>query len=402
MNANVADKSQDTGGNQNIRMVDVVKSFDREVAVNKFNLEIVDRELLVVLGPSGSGKSTVLNLLAGLEASTAGEIYFGGDRVTDVPAEERNISMVFQSNTLYPNKNVRENILFALKLAKVPKDVQERRLRETTRLLEIDRYLNRPIRQLSGGERQRVAIAKALVKRPRLFLLDEPFSSLDAELRRELRGELVRIHQELETTMLFVTHDQEEALSIADRIAVMNRGELIQVGPPLEIYNRPATAWVGSFVGPYRINFLEADLRVENGRRYLQTPIGILGMDQSLFGHLQQSLSSSRAILGIRPEVASLSPTQLSGSSLPTVIYSRQHLGKEILYHLKADGQDLRAVVPVSQHFDIGDRVYLEFSWTQALWFDGATERLVLASSDEEVESRKRSANETSVPGRVP
>jgi multiple sugar transport system ATP-binding protein len=367
-------------GTQNIRLVDVEKRFGQQSAVKDLNLEILDRELLVVLGPSGSGKTTVLNLLAGLVAPTAGEIYFGKERVTDTPAEERNISMVFQSIALYPNLNVQDNILFALKLAKVPKDVQEQRVRDITRLLAIEGYLGRRVHELSGGERQRVAIAKALVKRPELFLLDEPFSSLDAELRRELRGELVRIRRELETTMLFVTHDQEEALSIADRIAVMNRGELVQIGGPVEIYERPVNMWVAKFVGPYPINLIEVEWEVENGVPYARMRFGRLPVDQDVFDRVQQASKSSRSVLGMRPEFTRLSATKDADRTLPVTVYTRQHLGNEVLYEVRADGHDLRAVAPVSQNFGLGDQAYLDFAWDRVLWFDLASEKTVVTS----------------------
>jgi multiple sugar transport system ATP-binding protein len=384
MTVNVDYKAQGASASQNIRMVDVEKSFGGQAALDRLNLEIVARELLVVLGPSGSGKSTALNLLAGLDAATSGEIYFGDERVTHIPTEERNISMVFQSNTLYPHKNVRANILFALKIAKVPAEVQEQRMLETAQLLKIDRYLDRKVHQLSGGERQRVAIAKALVKRPQLFLLDEPFAALDAMLRRELRGELVRIHRELETTMLFVTHDQEEALAIADRIAVMNRGELIQVGPPLEIYNHPATTWVASFVGPHSINLLPVELESVADGVLVRTPAGAMELDQDVAIRLRATSSSKKAILGVRPESTSLAAKQSTSNPLPAEVYSRQNFGSVVLYQLKAEGQDLRAVVPVNQRFDIGDHVFVGFSWRQCLWFDADTEQLTLAFSEDE------------------
>lgn len=359
---------------QNIRMVDVEKRFKGHSAIQKLNLEIADREMLVVLGPSGSGKSTTLNLLAGLEIASAGDIYFGEERVTNVPTEQRSISMVFQSNTLYPHKNVRANILFALQIAKVPRDVQEQRMRETTRLLGIERYLDRRIDQLSGGERQRVAIAKALVKRPKLFLLDEPFAALDAQLRRELRGELVRIHRELETTMLFVTHDQEEALGIADRIAVMNKGELVQLAPALEIYSRPATTWVATFVGPHSINLLDVQMETDGGTGYVRTAAGRIAVEASVFERVRQVLPASRAILGIRPEFTSVSAAP-SSDAIAAAVYSRQNLGSAVLYQLKADGLDLRAVVPIHQRFDIGQRVYAGPIWARCVWFDASSKR---------------------------
>jgi len=390
MHKNVVDM-QDGHRNQNIRMVDVEKRFGDHSAVRNLNLEIADCELLVFLGPSGSGKSTALNLLAGLEIATAGDIYFGGERVTEMPTERRNISMVFQSNTLYPHKNVRANILFALQIAKVPTDVQQQRMRDITRLLGIERYLDRRIDQLSGGERQRVAIAKALVKRPKLFLLDEPFAALDALLRRELRGELVRIHRELETTMVFVTHDQEEALGIADRIAVMNKGELVQLGPALEIYSRPANTWVASFVGPHSINLLDVQVEGQDGAGLVRTVAGRLAVERTVFDPLRQELRSARAIVGVRPEFTSLSSTP-SADALAAVVYSRQIFGSTALYQLKADPLDLRALVPVHQRFDIGQRVYARPLWDQCVWFDSDSKNLILASANDDADTDRKAA----------
>ncbi len=358
-----------------IRMVDVEKRFGDAMAVRDLNLEINDGELLVVLGPSGSGKTTTLNLLAGLETPTAGQIYFGDRTVTDVPTEKRNIAMVFQSVTLYPHLNVRANILFGLKQAKVSAATQEQRLMETARLLGIDRLLNRRIHALSGGERQRVAIAKALVKRPELFILDEPFASLDAELRRELRGEIVRIHRELQTTMLFVTHDQEEALAIADRIALMDAGRLVQLAPALELYEKPATKWVASFVGPYRINLLEGELSHEAG--FFQTAVGTLKVEEPVLRRIREQAPASKVVLGVRPEFTSLGMGDGAGSSLPVEVYTRQHLGNEVLYTLKAGETTLRSVSPATRSIAIGDHARLEIEWSRALWFDAASGSLI-------------------------
>src|SRR6266852_5247023 len=254
-----------------IRLKSISKQYDShgEAALRNFNLEIHDKELLVLLGPSGCGKSTTLNILAGLEEPTSGELFFGDQLMNNVPAEERDVSMVFQSIALYPHMDVQNNITFPLRVRRVPRDVIVDRVTTITRMLGIDRYLKRKLHQLSGGERQRVAIAKALVKRPHLFLLDEPFSSLDADMRRQLRSELVRIHRQLETTMLFVTHDQEEAMSIAERIAVMRAGELMQLGTPLEVYYAPANVWISQFVGTHPINLFALTLDASTPQLYL-------------------------------------------------------------------------------------------------------------------------------------
>src|SRR5918993_2989623 len=254
---------------QSIRFASVSKQFEGGVAVVKdLNLEIRDGELLVLLGPSGCGKTTTLNMLAGLERPTAGQLYFNNRAMNDVPPEERDIAMVFQSVALYPHLNVRDNIGLALKTRRVPRQQIAERTAEVVGILDIASLLNRRIHQLSGGQRQRVAIDKALVRRPQLFLLDEPFSSLDAALRRQMRSELVRIHREVETTMVFVTHDQEEAMAIADRIGVMSEGELIQLGPPLDVYRAPRNLWLAKFIGAHPINVIDASL-TEDGARLL-------------------------------------------------------------------------------------------------------------------------------------
>ena len=249
-----------SASSRGIRLDHIHKAFGQERAVRDLTLEIHDKELLILLGPSGCGKTTTMNMLAGLEEPTSGEIYFGDRRVTTVPAEERDVAMVFQTFALYPHLNVRENIGFSLKMRGGKRDEIEQRVSEMAALLHIDDYMNRKVTQLSGGQRQRVAIAKALVRQPYLFLLDEPFSSVDAILRRELRTELVRIHREVRTTMVFVTHDQEEAMSIGDRIAVMRKGELMQIGPPLSLYDDPVNLWVAQFIGAQPINIVDCRL----------------------------------------------------------------------------------------------------------------------------------------------
>src|SRR5215218_34132 len=260
-----------------IRFVGVDKRFDAFQAVRNLDLEINDGELLVLLGPSGCGKTTTLNVLAGLEQPSGGQLLFGDQVMNPVPPEERDIAMVFQSIALYPHLNVRENIGFALKSQRVDRATIKQRVAEVAKTLDIDAFLERRINQLSGGQRQRVAIAKALVRRPRLFLLDEPFSSLDASLRRQMRTELVRIHREVETTMVFVTHDQEEAMAIADRIGVMRSGELIQLGPPLDVYRTPRNLWVAQFIGAHPVNVIDASL-TQHGAQLLPDGAWATGM----------------------------------------------------------------------------------------------------------------------------
>jgi multiple sugar transport system ATP-binding protein len=353
-----------------IRLVGIKKSFGDVVAVEHLDLEILDKELLVFLGPSGSGKTTTLNMLAGLEEPTGGEIYFGSDLVTHLPAEERDISMVFQTLALYPHLNVRENIVFPLKIRKTDTSVIDSRLHETVTMLGMDTLLDRRIHELSGGQRQRVAIAKALVRRPRLFLLDEPFSNLDAELRRQMRAELVRVHREVETTMVFVTHDQEEAMSIGDRLAVMDQGKLVQLGTPLEIYYHPVNLWMARFIGSHPINFIPCWVDDANQKAsLLEADLWSVSLSPAQYDRMRQATAESEVTLGVRPEFMQLSPTPGPGQAAAE-IYTRQILGTEILYSLRVHSHELRAVAPAAVRYERGDQVYVGFDYANAFVFD--------------------------------
>jgi multiple sugar transport system ATP-binding protein len=364
-----------------IRLRNIGKQFGSQgaPALRNINLDIYDKELLVLLGPSGCGKSTTLNILAGLEEPTLGELYFGDELMNQVPAEERDVSMVFQSIALYPHMDVQDNITFPLRVRKVPREVIAERVTSITRMLGIERYLKRKLHQLSGGERQRVAIAKALVKRPRLFLLDEPFSSLDADMRRQLRSELVRIHRELETTMVFVTHDQEEAMSVADRIAVMRGGELVQVGTPLDVYNAPICTWVSQFVGSHPINLFRIRLDPSRPQAFpTGRPEAALPIDPALHSRLRSAAPSGELVVGIRPEFVNLTPPREAGDGAwHGEVYTRQVLGTSILYDVRSANGHVRAVSSSQNQHDPGRRVLVEFAWTSVFFFDSQTEQRI-------------------------
>jgi multiple sugar transport system ATP-binding protein len=366
-----------------IRLVDVDKRFETFHAVRKLNLEIRDGELLVLLGPSGCGKTTTLNMLAGLERPTSGQLLFGERVMNDVPPEERDIAMVFQSIALYPHLNVRDNIGFALRTQKVPKQETQRRVGEVSKILDIDGLLQRRIHQLSGGQRQRVAIAKALVRRPQLFLLDEPFSSLDAELRRQMRSELIRIHREVETTMVFVTHDQEEAMAIADRIAVMNAGEVVQLGPPLDLYQAPRNRWVARFIGAHPINLFDARLTDTGDRAFLlpgdRWPVSV---PANVLSAVRPRLSGSEVTVGIRPEHLFVDAGPAAPvNELTGEVYTRQILGTDILYEIKAGDNIIRAVTPTSRLFNIGSTVRVGLDWTNVFIFDRSSDACLFPTS---------------------
>ncbi|MCY3714305.1 MAG: sn-glycerol-3-phosphate ABC transporter ATP-binding protein UgpC [Gemmatimonadetes bacterium] len=287
-------------------MADVVlknvdKRFDKNTVVRNVNLEIRDREFVVLVGPSGCGKSTTLRMIAGLEEVTSGEIHIDGNRVNDVPPKDRDIAMVFQNYALYPHMTVYENMAFGLKLRKYPRSEIEARVNETAGILGIGHLLARKPKALSGGERQRVAVGRAIVRKPKVFLFDEPLSNLDAKLRVQMRTEISKLHNSLEATIVYVTHDQVEAMTMGDRIAVMKDGEVQQVAAPLELYEKPANRFVAGFIGSPGMNFLEGRVVFDNGHAAfdegsLQLPIPD-GMREALAPWRDREVT-----FGIRPE----------------------------------------------------------------------------------------------------
>src|SRR6266545_251466 len=258
----------------NVTLQELTKSFDKVVAVNRINLEIPDKEFVVFVGPSGCGKTTTLRMIAGLEEVSEGTIMISDRIVNDIPPKDRNIAMVFQNYALYPHMNVYKNMAFGLKLRRTPKPEIDRRVREASRILGIEELLDRKPRQLSGGQRQRVAVGRAIVRQPEVFLFDEPLSNLDAKLRVNMRAELIKLHERLDATMIYVTHDQVEAMTMGDRIVVMRNGFSQQVGPPMEVYNQPQNQFVAGFIGSPPMNFFDARLVADNGG----VTVGLQGM----------------------------------------------------------------------------------------------------------------------------
>jgi multiple sugar transport system ATP-binding protein len=269
-------------------------------AVKDMNLDVADGEFMILVGPSGCGKSTALRMVAGLEDITGGELKIGGQIVNDKAPKDRDIAMVFQNYALYPHMTVRENMGFALKLAKTPQEEIDKKVNEAARILDLEAHMERKPANLSGGQRQRVAMGRAIVRNPSAFLMDEPLSNLDAKLRVQMRTEISRIQQRLETTTIYVTHDQTEALTLGDRIAVMRAGELQQVGAPSELYGRPKNLFVAGFIGSPSMNFLGGELDGDN----VKLPIGELKIPDALRGRLQSGPGGGRGgvIVGLRPE----------------------------------------------------------------------------------------------------
>ncbi len=243
----------------NVTLRNVRKIYDKKVVIDNIDLEIKDKEFIVLVGASGCGKSTILRMIAGLEEITGGEILIGDKKVNNIPPKDRDIAFVFQSYALYPHMTVRENIAFGLKMRKVPKDEIEKKVLEAAKILDLTEYLDRRPKQLSGGQRQRVALGRAIVRNPKVFLMDEPLSNLDAKLRVQMRSEIKKLHEKLQTTFIYVTHDQTEALTMGDRIVVLDKGVIQQVDTPEEIYNNPQNMFVAGFVGSPQMNFIEGE-----------------------------------------------------------------------------------------------------------------------------------------------
>jgi ABC-type sugar transport system ATPase subunit len=333
-------------------------------ALDDVSLDIEAGEMLAILGPSGSGKTTLLSVLAGLESIDEGQLRFGADDVTDVPAERRNVAVVFQSSMLYPHLSLRQSIGFAPRLQKVDQAETEARIVEVTGWLRIAHLLDRKPHEVSGGERQRAAIAKALVSRPALLLMDEPFSAVDAQLRRQLRTELVKLHKEFGTTTVFITHDQEEAMGIADRVAVMRDGRLVQVSEPLELYRRPASAWLADFVSVQPFNLLHVARSGDGTLQAFGGDIVLAAPAAELPGEFD---------LGVRPEHVTLRPVERSGLR----IYTREVFGGQVKYTVRTPhGDELVAVSGEENALAVDTPVEVTVDWRRALAFAADGDRL--------------------------
>jgi len=323
----------------------IKKSFGSNLIVKGVDLQVGEGEFLVMVGPSGCGKTTLLRLIAGLEQVDAGEVRIGGRRVNDVPPRDRDVAMVFQSYALYPHMSVRENLAFGLTLRGFPREEIAARVAEVAAMLELSHLLDRKPKALSGGQRQRVAMGRAIVRQPQVFLFDEPLSNLDTALRVQMRGELARLHRKLGATMIYVTHDQVEAMTLATRVAVFNAGVLQQVGPPLELYNRPANRFVAGFLGSPSMNFLEA--RREGGQ--------LVGKGFTLPAPADLPSESARVLLGLRPQdlrVAAQGP--LAGT-----VDAVERLGFDGYAFLATEAGPVAARFDKGTHVAVGDKVSL-------------------------------------------
>jgi len=311
------------------------------VAVQEFNLEIADKEFIVLVGPSGCGKSTTLRMIAGLEEISEGELYIGDRLVNDVAPKDRDIAMVFQNYALYPHMTVYDNMAFALKLRHRPKDEIDRKVKEAAEILDITQYLGRKPKALSGGQRQRVAIGRAIVRDPQVMLMDEPLSNLDAKLRNQMRAELIKLRERIDTTFIYVTHDQTEAMTLGDRIVIMKDGFIQQVGTPQEVFNHPYNLFVAGFIGAPQMNFFEAKLIKANGKY----AVDLNGMIVELSEEKQAALAANGVeeqviTLGVRPEHITL-----EDSGIDAKIDVSEMMGSSVHLHINAMGRDIVVVV---------------------------------------------------------
>ena len=344
------------------------------VAVQEFNLDIADKEFIVLVGPSGCGKSTTLRMVAGLEEISEGELYIDGTLMNDVAPKDRDIAMVFQNYALYPHMTVYENMAFSLKLRKEKKEVIDQKVREAAEILDITQYLDRKPKALSGGQRQRVAIGRAIVRDPAVFLMDEPLSNLDAKLRNQMRAEIIKLRERINTTFIYVTHDQTEAMTLGDRIVIMRDGYIQQIGTPQEVFNNPRNLFVAGFIGTPQMNFFDAKLLKEQGQ-YL---VELGGMRVALDEEKQARLAANKVepqeiTLGVRPE-----HTDIGEAGIEAKVDVSEMMGSSVHLHVSAEGKDVIIIVPtidMKGHYKIGDTVHFTFGGNVAHVFSKETEK---------------------------
>ena len=371
-----------------VSIKNIKKVYDNNVtAVHGFNLDIRDKEFIVLVGPSGCGKSTTLRMVAGLEDISGGELYIDGKLVNEVAAKDRDIAMVFQNYALYPHMTVFDNMAYPLKIKKTPKDEIARKVREVAEILDITQYLERKPAALSGGQRQRVAIGRAMVRDPKVFLMDEPLSNLDAKLRNQMRAEIIKLRNRINTTFMYVTHDQTEAMTLGDRIVIMKDGHVNQIGTPQDLFERPVNLFVAGFIGMPVMNFFDnCRLEIKNG-----SYVAVIRDKEYILTNFQQKIlkaNGNRAcdiICGIRPQHITLDDDGLSGR-----VEVSEMLGSEFNLHVDCDGDDVIVVLPtVGLKQDVSQGAKIEFTTTPDLiqLFDKETGNNLIWYDAESVEA---------------
>lgn len=365
------------------------KIYDNQVqAVFDFNLDIADKEFIVFVGPSGCGKSTTLRMIAGLEDISSGELYIDGQLMNDVAPKNRDIAMVFQSYALYPHMTVYDNIAFGLKIAKVPKDEIDRRVRAVAKAIDIEQYLDRKPKALSGGQRQRVALGRAIVREPKVFLMDEPLSNLDAKLRVQMRVEILKIYQQLGTTFIYVTHDQTEAMTMGTRIVVMKDGRIQQVAAPTFLYEHPINKFVAGFIGSPQMNFRDGKIVEREGKMYIELSDISLEIPEDKGTILKEKGYIGKVVtMGIRPEDISTYPHYIMShpeSSFQSEIDVVELMGAESYIHMTKDNQPFVVKVSGSTALRTGDQGSFTYLMNKAHFFDKESELNILENGEKE------------------
>ena len=346
------------------------------VAVKDVNLEITDKEFIILVGPSGCGKSTTLRMIAGLEEISEGELYIGDRLVNDIAPKDRDIAMVFQNYALYPHMTVYENMAFSLKLRKERKDVIDKKVREAAEILDITQYLDRKPKALSGGQRQRVAIGRAIVRDPAVFLMDEPLSNLDAKLRNQMRAEIIKLRERINTTFIYVTHDQTEAMTLGDRIVIMRDGYIQQIGTPQEVFNNPRNLFVAGFIGTPQMNFFDAQLVREDKKFFVELGGKRIELSAEKEARLlENDIKSQPVTLGVRPEHTVI---EAPGEGIAAKVDVSEMMGSSVHLHVTAEGKDVIIIVPtldMKEHYAMGDAVSFSFDGNVAHVFSKETEK---------------------------
>ncbi len=335
------------------------------LAVDDFNLEIKDKEFIVLVGPSGCGKSTTLRMVAGLEEISKGELYIDNRLVNDVEPKDRDIAMVFQSYALYPHMTVRQNMEFPLKLRKMPKDEIDRKVNEAAEILDITQYLDRKPKALSGGQRQRVAIGRAIVREPKVLLMDEPLSNLDAKLRNQMRAEIIKLRQRIDTTFIYVTHDQTEAMTLGDRIVIMKDGVVQQIGTPQEVYEHPINIFVAGFIGVPIMNFFDGELIKDGVRYYVEVEGARIELSPEKEAKMAaRGVQAQKVTVGVRPEHIELA--EVPGKMIPAKIDVSEMMGSQINLHINVNGKEGIIIVDTMSNagrtFQMGEKINFTFA----------------------------------------
>lgn len=361
-----------------VELKNVVKRFGDVIAVNNVDLEVKDREFMVLLGPSGCGKTTILRCISGLEVPDEGEIYIGDTLVNDLPPKDRDIAMVFQSYALYPHMTVFDNIAFPLRMHKFPKDEIRKKVKHTTELLRISHLIDRKPKELSGGEAQRTALGRAIIREPKVFLMDEPLSNLDAKLRVHMRTELKRLQKDIETTTIYVTHDQVEAMTMADRIAIMNYGKLQQLASPDEIYTHPNNLFVASFIGSPPMNFVDITFVEKGEKASIDAGSFTLLIPDTIKDLIKQQATGSELVLGFRPTDVSIHNKRTREECIQGSVYVIEPLGPKIIVDLKIGENIFKVETTADFRADIGDELWLSFDMNKIHIFDKKTEETIV------------------------